>query len=321
VRLVFLGTPEFAVPALHALASAPFDVAAVFSQPDRPAGRGRHAAAPPVKQLAEALGLPVFQPENPNAEEPLQRLRALAPDCLVVVAYGAILSKELLTVARLGALNLHASLLPHYRGASPIAQAILDGVPGTGVTTMWMDEGIDTGDVIYQRYVPILPEETAGALSERLSHLGARLLVDTLRAVERGEAPRHPQAREAGRYCRKLRKEQGVIDWATAPEPLVRHVRAMTPWPGAQTALEAVGASALIVEEARVLDEIAREAAPGSVLPQSAVGPTSGVPVACAGGAVEVLRVRPAGKRSMSAADWWRGVRTSGSRFATPQRS
>jgi methionyl-tRNA formyltransferase len=319
VRIVFLGTPQFAVPALRAIHSLSFDLAAVFSRPDRPAGRGRSATAPPVKELASSLGVPVFQPENPNAEEPLERLRSLAPDCLVVVAYGAILSPPLLAVARLGALNLHASLLPHYRGASPVAQAILDGVAGTGVTTMWMDKGIDTGDVVYQRYVSILPEESAGALSARLATIGADLLVETLHAIERGDAPRHRQDRAAGRYCRKLRKEQGIIDWALGPEALARHVRAMTPWPGAQTAFVdggAAGAHVLIVEEARVLDEIGRDAVPGTVLPPAAVGPTAGVPVACTGGSVELLRVRPAGKHSMNAADWWRGVRAPHGRFS-----
>jgi methionyl-tRNA formyltransferase len=185
---------------------------------------------------------------------------------------------------------------------------------------MWMDEGIDTGDIVYQRYVAIEPEESAGELSARLAEIGAGLLVETLRAVERGQAPRHAQNRSIGRYCRKLRKEQGVIDWSAAPENLARHVRAMTPWPGAQTAFQAADpapALPLIVEAARVLDEIPRAEPPGSVLAPTAVGPTEGVPVACVGGAVEIVRVRPAGKRSMDAAEWWRGVRATAGRFVS----
>lgn len=327
MRIVFMGTPQFAVPALAALAEAHFEVVEVYAQPDRPAGRGRKPAAPPVKEAALERGLPVAQPEDANAAASAAHLRELAPDLFVVVAYGCILSPELLAVPRLGSINVHASLLPDYRGASPVACAILDGAAGTGVTTMWMNAGIDTGDVILQRYTPILPEETAGDLAERLSHLGARVLVETLREVERGTAPRLPQDLRSGTYCRKLRKEHGVITWAGDAERVVRHVRAMSPWPGAHTVFEpedAAGApdgsrgQALVVERARVLDRLVRDAAPGRVLHAESVGPAEGLVVACARGAVELLAVRPAGKRSMAAADWWRGLRVPGGFFLCP---
>jgi len=312
LRLVFLGTPEFAARSLEALADARFDVPLVIAQPDRPAGRGRTLTAPPVASVARDRGMKLAQPENANAASSIEELAALKPDLFVIVAYGLILAPALLRVPRLGAINVHASLLPDYRGASPIACAIEDGVAGTGVTTMWLDDGIDTGDMVLQRYVPIDPEETAGELSDRLAHEGAKLLVDTLRAIEAGTAPRHPQDRNAGRYCRKLRKEQGAIDWSADAERVARHVRAVTPWPGARAAL---GDVEVTIERARVLDLIQRAMESGMVLSAAEVGPSEGPVVACGRGALELVRVRPAGKKSMAAGDWWRGMRASGGRF------
>jgi len=311
MRVVFLGTPAFAAASLEALVDAQVEVARVVAQPDRPAGRGRATAQPAVARLARERQLELAQPENPNAPAFVEELRSLGADVFVVVAYGYILSRELLAAPRLGCINVHGSLLPDYRGASPVACAILDGVSGTGVTTMWLDEGIDTGDIILQRYVPIDPEETAGELSDRLAHEGAGLLVETLRAVEAGTAPRIPQDRSVGRYCRKLRKEEGVIDWSQDAERVVRHVRAMTPWPGARSAFRAEGAAELVdvtVERARVHDLVAREAPAGTVGP----GPS----VVCGRGTVELVRVRPAGRKSMAASDWWRGLRATAGRFS-----
>jgi methionyl-tRNA formyltransferase len=326
MRVVFMGTPQFAVPSLAALVEARLDVAEVYAQPDRPAGRGRKPAAPPVKLCAEERGLPLAQPADANAAASLARLRELAPDLFVVVAYGCILSPELLAVPRLGSINVHASLLPDYRGAAPVACAILEGAHGTGVTTMWMDAGIDTGDVILQRYTPIHPEENAGELAERLSRLGAQLLVETVRAVERGAAPRLPQDPQAGSYCRKLRKEHGVIVWQQDAERVARHVRAMTPWPGAHTVFEpeaapgapAAHGQALLVERARVRDRLARAVPPGRVLGPDQVGHAEGVVVACQRGALELVTVRPAGKRSMPALDWWHGQRGAAGHFLCP---
>jgi methionyl-tRNA formyltransferase len=313
VRLVFLGTPGFAAASLEALIEARFDIALVVAQPDRPAGRGRTLTAPPVARVARDRGLQLAQPEDANAEVWIQKLAALEPDLFVIVAYGLILSPALLAVPRLGALNVHASLLPDYRGASPIACAIEDGVAGTGVTTMWLDDGIDTGDIVHQRYVPIDPEETAGELTDRLAHEGAKLLVDSLRAIATGAAPRHPQDRSAGRYCRKLRKEQGAIDWSADAERVARHVRAVTPWPGARTAF---GEVEVTIERARVFDLVAREVTPGTVLSAAEAGPSDGPVIACGKGALELTHVRPAGKKSMAARDWWRGLRASAGRFS-----
>jgi methionyl-tRNA formyltransferase len=317
MRVIFLGTPEFAAASLEALVEARVDVARVIAQPDRPAGRGRATTKPAVARLAEERGLALSQPEDPNAAAFVAELKSLGADVFVVVAFGCILSPELLAVPRLGCINVHASLLPEYRGASPIPCAILDGAAGTGVTTIWMDEGIDTGDVILQREVAIDPEETAGELSERLSREGAGLLVETLRAIEAGTAPRQPQDKSVGRYCRKLRKEQGVIDWSGDAEGVARHVRAMTPWPGARSSFRAEPTAEPVevtVERARVLDSVARDVAPGTVVPLAASSPA----VACGRGALELVRVRPAGRKSMAASDWWRGLRAAGGRFGSP---
>lgn len=314
MRLVYLGTPEFAVPPLAALAAAGYAPALVYAQPDRPAGRGRKPAPPPVKTWAQSHGTPVEQPLDANSAASLARLREVAPDLLVVVAYGLILSRELLALPGRGAVNLHASLLPDYRGASPVAHAILDGRRETGVSTLWMDEGIDTGDVIFQRTVPIGDEETAGELSARLSQEGSALLVETVRAIERGQAPRTPQDRAAGTYCRKLRKEEGAVDWSRDAESLVRHVRAMTPWPGAFTALARPEGETLrlTIERTRAA-EAPIPGEPGSVRL------AGGRLLAATGrGALELVTVRPAGGRSLAAPEWWRGLRLEEGRFVPP---
>src|SRR5512140_291413 len=231
-NLVFMGTPDFSVPSLRALVEAGHAVTLVVTRPDRPKGRGLALEPSPVKQAALELGLDVFQPEKPNREESVLRIEAARPGALIVVAYGAILKQRLLEMAPHGAINVHASLLPKYRGMSPIQRAIWDGEPVTGVTTMHMDQGVDTGDVILAEPVPIGPDETAGELHDRLSITGARLLVETLRRIGTGAAPRIPQSGEAS-YAPRLKKEHGFIDWSL-PAPVVHNrIRALTPWPGA----------------------------------------------------------------------------------------
>jgi methionyl-tRNA formyltransferase len=309
MRVVFFGTPEFAVPALEAVA-ARFDVALVIAQPDRPKGRGRALAAPPVKTAALALGIPVLQVESPNVPSPLYALRAIRPDLFVVVAYGAILSSELLLVPKLGAINLHGSILPRYRGASPIQAALLDGLPETGATTMWMDEGLDTGDMIATRTLPIGPEETAGELSARLATMGAALLADTLAQVEAGSASRTPQPSEGATVTKKIRKDDGRLDFTQPAQRVHDRARAMTPWPGA---LASFAGETLRFARTRIAEGTG---APGAVLS------TAPLIVACGEGALEVVRVVPAGKAEMDAPDWWRGLRASKdeTRFTTPHR-
>jgi methionyl-tRNA formyltransferase len=314
-----MGTPQFAVPSLSALAQSEFDVVGVYVQPDRPSGRGRKTVSPPVKVCALEHGLPVHQPLDANSVTSLELLRSLEPDLFVVVAYGCILSPELLAVPRIGCINLHASLLPDYRGAAPVPYAILDGQAETGVTTMWMDPGIDTGDIILQRRTPIGEEENTGELAARLSELGAPLLVETVAAIAAGTAPRTPQEKGKGKYCPKLKKRAGAIDWTQDAAAVFRHVRGMTPWPGAFTDLEYTDANGevarlpLSVERVRVAGPENEIASPGKIRLSG-----KAVIVGCGEGTIELIRVKPAGKRSMAAGDWWRGMRIPEGKLVAP---
>jgi methionyl-tRNA formyltransferase len=296
-----MGTPEFAVPSLHAAARV-CEVAAVVTQPDRPRGRGRRQGPPAVAEAARALGLDVFQPERVNAPDSLARIAALEPDLIAVVAFGAILGADLLRAPSRGAINLHGSLLPDYRGASPVQRALWDGRAATGVTTIWMDEGIDTGDVILQRWAPIEPGDDAGSLAARLASLGGPLLAESLVLAHEGRAPRHPQDRAAGSYAPRLGKEDGAIDWALDAESVWCRQRAVTPWPGAATGF--LGRRVQVLAS-RPLDRLEPGREPGTVVQVSAAG----VDVACRPGTLRVLRVKPEGKPEMSAGDWARGAR------------
>ena len=314
--MVFLGTPEFAVPSLVALASR-FEVALVVAQPDRPRGRGRAVAPPPVKEQALTLGRPVLQVERPNRPGAVAALTAVEADLFVVVAYGAILSPALLAVPRLGCINLHASLLPAYRGASPIQAALLDGLATTGNTTMWMAEGLDTGDVIRQRALAVGSDENAGELSARLAVDGAALLIETVERIEAGDAPRTAQDETRVTMTKKIRKDDGELDFTAPAASVHNRARAMTPWPGAQAAC---AGTTVRIERTRLAPEAVSGAAPGTIL---GPGPEGGLAVACGEGVVEVLRVRPAGKNDMNALDWWRGFRSgtgSAPRFTTLSR-
>lgn len=315
MRILFFGTPEFAVPALEAMASK-FDVLLVLAQPDRPKGRGRVLAAPPVKEAALARGLAVMQFESPNLPGAMAALAALKPDLLVVVAYGAILSKPLLAIPKLGAINLHASLLPRYRGASPIQAALLDGQAETGASTMWMDEGLDTGDVIATRALAIESSETAGELSARLADAGAALLVETIAAVEGGTATRTPQEHARATVTKKIRKRAGHLDFSQPARKVHDRARAMTPWPGA---IAEFANEPVRFMRTRPAAAETNHAAPGAVL---GPGPLGGLLVACGEGALEVLRVTPAGRPEMDAQAWWHGLRLEADdapRFTTPR--
>jgi len=299
-RVVFMGTPEFAVPSLEAVAAA-CDVALVVTQPDRPAGRGRATTPAPVALRAEALGLRVAKPLDLRAVEVHEQLAALAPDLFAVVAFGAILSPELLRVPRLGAINLHGSLLPDYRGASPVQRALWDGRSETGVTTIWMDEGIDTGDWILRRSTPIEPDDDAESLAAKLATLGAPLLAESLLLAHAGTAPRHAQP-AGGSYAKKLKKQDGAIDWASDAMSVWNHQRAVTPWPGAYTACRGrrLGVTRSRPHPARRVAD-----APGTVIAIE----SAGVTVACSPGVLEVLRVRPESRNEMEAGEWARGAR------------
>lgn len=231
-RIVFIGSPDFAVPTLEALA-ARYPVVGVATQPDRPAGRGRPLVLPPVKLAAQALGIPILQPEKLRAPEAMEQLRAWAPDVIVVAAFGQILRPDVLDLPKFGCINVHASLLPRGRGAAPIQACILAGDAETGVTLMKMDPGVDTGPILSQRALPIAPNDTTGSLSVKLAELGAELLIETLPAYLRGEIKLQPQDDLLASYAPMLKKEDGRLDFAHPAEELARHVRAFNPWPGA----------------------------------------------------------------------------------------
>ncbi len=232
MRVVFLGTPEFAVPTLEALVSAGHQVLAVFTQPDRPKGRGGELAESPVKIAARALGLPVHQPERIRRPESVALVRELAPETMVVVGYGQIIPQSIIDLAPYGILNVHASLLPKYRGAAPIQWAIANGETETGVTIMQIDAGLDTGDMLLKQCVAISPDETASELSARLAPLGAQLLIETLTQIAHGTAHREKQNDADATYAPILKKEMGRIDWTMTAQQIYNRLRGFNPWPG-----------------------------------------------------------------------------------------
>ena len=234
-RIVFFGTPSFAIPTLRGLLQGPDQVVAVVTQPDREKGRGRKVVISPVKELALQHGLNTLQPERVKEEAFQEVVRGLQPDLIVVVAYGQILPKSILSIPKFGAVNVHASLLPKYRGAAPIAWAILKGEKVTGVTTMMMDEGMDTGDILLQAEVPIGDEETCERLHDRLASSGAQLLLETLEKMKTGDIRPIPQDHSKATYAPPLKKEDGHIDWEKGAKDIDRQIRAFNPWPGAFT--------------------------------------------------------------------------------------
>lgn len=230
-RVVFMGSPDFALPTLQALAQH-YQVVGVVTQPDRASGRGRELKPPPVKVLAQELNIPVIQPEKLRQPEAMEQLQAWRPDLIVVAAFGQILKKDVLYLPRFGCINVHASLLPRWRGAAPINAAILHGDEETGVTIMKMDVGLDTGPILTQRSIPITSEDTAGSVFEKLSQLGAELLIETLPGYLSGEIRPTPQPEEGMTYAPMLKKEEGQLDFTRPAEELARRVRAFHPWPG-----------------------------------------------------------------------------------------
>ena len=235
MRLVFMGTPKFAVPSLQALVAGGWDIRAVVTQPDRPRGRGQQVRYSPVKEIALEAGLPILQPERVSNPDFASELRQIAPDVIVVVAFGQLIPPTIVHMPPHGCINVHASLLPRYRGASPIQKAIIDGCQETGLTTMLIDEGCDTGCILLQDRMEIEPCDTAGSLEGKLALVGANLLIKTLSQLQRGELEPKPQDEQDACYAHKLKKETGEIDWAMAGSDLVNLVRGVTPWPGAFT--------------------------------------------------------------------------------------
>jgi len=294
-----MGTPQFAVPTLEALVNAGHTVAAVYTQPDRPKGRGQELAFSPVKEAALRLGLPVRQPERIRRPEAIEELAALGAKAMVVVGYGQILPQAVIDLAPLGIINVHASLLPAYRGAAPIQWAIANGDSETGVTTMKIDAGLDTGDMLRKAETNIGPEETAPELSDRLAEMGAELLIETLEMVGRGQIVPEPQDDSSATLAPILKKEDGVIDWSATASTIHNRLRGFTPWPGATTTFRGAG---LKVVAARVASA---ELAPGQL---AFVGRR--LLAGCGGGtALELVEVQPEGRKRVSGESFANGAR------------
>ncbi|ACL67431.1 methionyl-tRNA formyltransferase [Anaeromyxobacter dehalogenans 2CP-1] len=312
MRIAFLGTPAFAVAALDALERAGHALVTVVAQPDRPAGRGQALREPATKAWARARGVPVLQPEKVRDGTLAAALRALAPDALVVAAYGRILGKDLLTLAPHGALNVHGSLLPRWRGAAPIQWAVAEGERETGVTIMQMDEGLDTGDVLLQRALEIGEDDTSETLAPRLAALGGEALVEALRLLEAGALVPVRQDAAQATLARILEKEDGRIAWTRPARRISDRLRGFTPWPGAFTTLEG---RTLKVLEARPGADVATPAGePG----EAEVVPGRGLAVACGGGsALLVTRVQLEGRPAQSALDLANGLRRKRFRLGT----
>jgi methionyl-tRNA formyltransferase len=307
LRLVFAGTPAFAVPCLDACLAAPVDVVAVYTQPDRPAGRGRKLAASPVKERALAAGIAVEQPETLKTAQAQHALAAHAPDLVVVVAYGLILPKRVLAIPRFGCWNVHASLLPRWRGAAPIQRAILAGDAETGVDLMQMEAGLDTGPILIERRTPISREDTAGTLHDRLAALGADALTEGLARLVRGETiAAHAQSQNGVAYAHKIDKAEARLDWNEPAIALERKVRAFDPWPIAEA--ELLG-ERLRIFSARALDEKA-DAAPGTLIGEA----RDTLDVATGDGILRIHEIQREGGRRMNVRDYTNARRNRGAR-------
>lgn len=301
MRLVFLGTPQFAVPALEAVVAAGNVVAAVYTQPDRPKGRGQSLAASPVKEAALRLGLPVMQPQKVRVPEVVQELAGLQADAMVVVGYGQIIPQSIIDLPRLGIVNVHASLLPKYRGAAPIQWAIARGETVTGVTTMQIDAGLDTGAMLLKAEVPIGPEETSEELSPRLAAVGAYLLVKTLDGLSSEAIRPEPQNPDDATLAPALTKEDGLVDWNMTACEINNRARGFQPWPGAWTHLRGQRFSIWRCRQA----DVESPATPGALFANE-----RRLYAACGGGTVlELIEVQPEGKKRMEAAAFLNGFR------------
>ncbi len=300
MRIVYAGAPEFAVAPLEALHQAGYHIVAAYTQPDRPAGRGREARPTPVKQAAQALGIPVMQPQKLSSVEDQQALADLQPDLMVVTAYGLLLPKVVLDIPRLGCINIHASLLPRWRGAAPIQRAILAGDKTTGITIMQMDEGLDTGDMLMRRECEIRDDDTGSSLHDRLMQMGADTLLACLPDLLAGNIQPQKQDDALACYARKLSKQEAELDWTQSAVQLERCVRAYNAWPVAFTHYRKKDkVETLRVWRAQVITEQAGTV-PGTVLACS----KHGIDVACGEGVLRLQQVQPAGKRQMPASDF-----------------
>jgi methionyl-tRNA formyltransferase len=303
MRILFCGTPHFAVPTfIQLLAQPDIEIAAVITQPDRPRGRGRQISASPVKEAAIAANVPVHQPEKIRSPEAQDLLQKLAPDCIVIIAYGQIIPASLLKITKLGWINLHASLLPKYRGAAPINWAIANGETETGLTTMRIDAGMDTGDILLQEEIDIAPEETAPELTESMAEAGAPLMIDTLRGLDAGKLIPRPQNSDEATYAPLLKKEDGRIDWNRPAQEIYNRMRGFAPWPGAYTSFR--GQTCHLWAEPFPLGTLTG-AAPGTILREE-----SQILIACGHATLlRLISIKVEGRKQISSVEFANGAR------------
>ena len=298
MRVVFIGTGEIGLPVLRWLRDAPeHELVGVVTQPDKPVGREQRIQAPPIKAELSGADTPILQPERIKRPEGIEQIRALAPELIVVMAYGQILPRAVLEIPPVACLNLHASLLPRHRGAAPIQSAILAGDAESGITVMYMDEGLDTGDILLKRSIAIAPDETGGSLHDRLAEISPGALEEALRLLQHGTAPRTPQDSAKATYAPKLEREHGLIDWSEPADAIERKIRAFNPWPAAYTHVQDDSGRDRKLKIHRAI--IAGD--------QSGGGPSAGIRVAAANGALLLLEVQLEGKKRMPAAEFMRG--------------
>ena len=307
MRIVFMGTPDFAVPTLTALVEGGHEVIAAVTQPDKPKGRGKSVLMTPVKEKAIEYQIPVYQPVKVRDPEFVDLLKVMAPDAIVVVAFGQILPKVILDLPKYGCVNVHASLLPKYRGAAPIQWAVIDGEKESGVTTMMMDVGLDTGDMLEQKAIPLDEKETGGSLFDKLSGVGAKLCVKTMEAIENGTAVYTPQDDALATHTGKIQKEMGSIDWSKDAEVIERLVRGLNPWPSAYTRIDDKN---LKIWRAKVISHEVK-AAPGCILKVT----KDELEVQTGNGVLALLEVQLEGKKRMTTDAFLRGYQVTEGSF------
>ncbi len=301
MRIIFMGTPDFSVPTLEALIKSREEVIGVVTQPDRPKGRGKKLALSPVKEAALAAGLPVFQPKKVKTPEFIAQLKSLNPDLIVVVAFGQILSQEILSLPQYGCINVHASLLPYYRGAAPIHWAVINGETETGITTMHMDAGLDTGDMLIQEKISIRPEDTTVQIHDQLAVLGAKVLIDTLQALKAGTLKSTKQNDAVSTYAPLLKKEHEIINWVEDAAVIHNKIRGLNSWPGAYTYYKG---KRLKIWQSRIYSEQDTNNVPGEVIN---IEQQDGFILQTGKGTLLILEVQPEGKQRMKAEAFARG--------------
>jgi len=302
MKIIFMGTPDFSVPTLQNIIDSKHEVIGVVTQPDKPKGRGKHMYAPPIKELARKYDIPVYQPKKVREEQFIKILKELNPDIIVVIAFGQILPKEILELPKYGCINVHASLLPKYRGAAPIQWSIINGEKQTGVTTMYMDVGLDTGDMLLKEVVEISEDETGGSLHDKLSQVGGKLLIETLDKIEKGTIERIKQNDEESTYAPILKKSLGNIKWSQSATEIERLIRGLNPWPSAYTVLDG---KMLKIWNAEVVSLKNKNNKPGTICE---IIKDKGIIVSCGEDGLLITELQLQGKKRMDTPSFLRGA-------------